>query len=108
TVDGAYADESDPATGPAKRRITLPASPTVGFEAVLPPNVTNFAITPYSHALLIKARLQASGVNFPNTFDAVRAQATQAFGFDPITTLPADPLRPAAGASVTARQYGLL
>ena len=108
TFDGAYADESDPATGPTRRRIALPASPNVGFEAVLPPNVTSFAITPYSSALLKKARLQASGANFFNVFDAVRAQATQAFGFDPITTIPADPLSPSDVATQAARQYGLL
>jgi VCBS repeat-containing protein len=108
TLGGSYADESDPATGPAQRRITLPAAPTVGFESVLPPGVATFAITPYSNALLIKARLQAAGANFFNVFDAVRQQATQAFGFDPITTVPADPLAPAAAATLAARQYALL
>jgi VCBS repeat-containing protein len=108
TFDGSFADESDPAIGAARRRITLPAAPTPGFEAVLPPNATTLAITPYSHALLIKARLQAAGVNFFNVFDAVRLQATQAFGFDPITTVPADPLSPAATATLAQRQYALL
>jgi VCBS repeat-containing protein len=108
TFGGSYLDESDPAPAASRRRITLPSSPTTGFEAVLPPGVTSFAITPYSHALLIKARQQAAGLNFANVFDAVRLQATTAFGFDPITTIPADPTSPAAAATRPQLQYALL
>jgi VCBS repeat-containing protein len=108
TLGGSYLDESDPAPAASRRRIALPASPTVGLEAVLPPNATSFAITPYSNALLIKARLQAGGINFFNVFDAVRAQATTAFGFDPITTVPANPVAPSAAATLASRQYALL
>lgn len=107
TFDGSFVDEADPAaTG--RRRIALPASPTVGFEAVLPPGASTLAITPYSHAMLIKARLQAAGTNFANVFDAVRAQATTAFGFDPITMVPADPLNPTTSDPLPAVHYALL
>jgi len=106
TSGGEYFDESDPATGAARRRITLAS--TEKFEAVIPANASTVAITPYSMAMLKKARLQAGGGNFANVFEAVRTQATTAFGFDPFTTIPTDPMNPAAGASAEAIEYALL
>ncbi|HUR41357.1 MAG TPA: tandem-95 repeat protein [Verrucomicrobiae bacterium] len=102
TSGGAYFDESDPATGPTRRRITFTS--TEHLEAVIPAGETTVAITPYSMALYKKALTQANGANFSNVYDAVRAQATTAFGFDPLTTIPADPSAPTTGSL----EYALL
>lgn len=105
TSGGEYFDESDPATGTSRRRIALGS---FAFETVIPAGATSFAITPYSMALLLKARDQAAGSNFVAVYAAVLAQATQAFGFNPVTLTPADPTAPAAGTSDAQRQYALL
>lgn len=106
TSGGEYFDESDPATGTARRRIALTANDH--FEAVIPAGATSFAITPYSMALLLKARDQAAGANFTAVYGATLAQWAQAFGFNPVTLAPADPAAPASTASQTQRQYALL
>jgi hypothetical protein len=91
-----FVDESDPETDPLlKRRIAMTSSDC--FEGVLIVGETTVAVTPYAMAMLAKARAQAAGSNFANVFAAVRQQATQAFGFDVFTTLPADPLTGVGG-----------
>jgi hypothetical protein len=103
TSGGSYLDESDTEPDPGlRRRITFAAGENL--MAVLPPNQASLAITPYSMALYKKAFIQANGANFANVYDAVRAQAITAFGFDPILTIPADP---ATGAGGNA-QYALI
>lgn len=103
TSGGEYVDESDREPDPALKRRIVFAS-TDSLQAVLPPGATTVAITPYSMALYKKAQAQAAGSNFANVYAAVRAQAQSAFGFDPITTLPADPVTGAGGS----RPYALL
>lgn len=105
TSGGSYLDESDPQTDPALRR-RISFGPTDPLEAVLPPGATTLAITPYSMALLQKARAQAAGSNFTNVYAAVRTQATAAFGFDPILTQPADPITGAGGSQAYAMLLG--
>jgi len=103
TSGGEYVDESDPEPNPSlKRRITFGS--TDNLRAVLPPGASTVAITPYSMALYQKAFLQAAGANFANVYAAVRTQAQSAFGFDPITTIPADPITGLGGS----RAYALL
>jgi glycosylphosphatidylinositol phospholipase D len=103
TSFGSYIDESDPETDPVLRR-RISFGSTDSLEAVLPPGQTSLAITPYSMAMLKKARLQAAGSNFTNVYAAVGAQATAAFGFDPVLTIPADPTTGAGGS----RPYAIL
>lgn len=109
TSGGNYLDESDPETDPAlRRRITF--GPTEQLRAVLPATAAapaggrTMAITPYSMALYKKAFVQAAGSNFANVYDAVHVQAQSAFGFDPILTIPADPITGAGGSP----EYALL
>lgn len=105
TSGGDYVDESDPETNPALRRhITF--SNTEHLEAVLPPGATTIAITPYSMALYKKAYAQAAGANFDNVYAATRSQAQAAFGFDPITTIPANPVTGAGGSKPYAILLG--
>lgn len=104
---GSYADEGDTdfAGPPARPRRTISLSAGQGFSAILPPNATTLPLTPYSMALWKKAKLQAGGVNFPNVYLGVAAQAASAFGFDPTSVLPSDPLAP---SGVAARdQYAM-
>lgn len=103
---GVYVDESDPAPPASRRRVALTASDC--FESVLPAGEVSLAITPYSNALLLKARREAAGANFAVIFDAVRAQAIRAFGFDPFITVPADPTAPDPLASIASAQYAML
>lgn len=97
TSGGSYVDESDSETNPSlRRRITFSAGDQL--MAILPAGQTTLAITPYSMALYKKALNQAGGSNFTNVYAAVRTQATTAFGFDPITTIPADPITGVGGS----------
>ena len=110
TTGGSYVDESDTAPNtegdPHPRVITLVENE--GFEAVLPVNATTVAVTPYSMALLLRARRESHGANFSAFYQAVLAQATAAFGFDPSTVIPANPANPASGSDPKAQQYALL
>jgi len=110
TTGGSYVDESDTApnteSDPHPRVITL--NEGEGFEAVLPVNATTVAITPYSMALLLRARHESHGANFSAFYQAVLDQATAAFGFDPSTVIPANPANPAPGSDPKALEYALL
>jgi len=103
TSGGSYFDESDPA---ANRSITFGTGDHL--EAVLPPGATFMTITPYSMALYKQALQQAGGANFGEVYEAVRAQATAAFGFDPVTTTPANPLTGLGGSTAGGAPYGIL
>jgi VCBS repeat-containing protein len=105
TSGGSYVDESDDAGGDARRRITLGAGE--GFQSIVPPNATSFAITPYTMALLLRAREIANGGNFGVVYPLVVSQAIQAFGFNPTTVIPDDPLLPNLDTPDAAK-YGLL
>lgn len=113
TSGGEYFDESDPATDSRRRKILL--NSWEGFESVLPADATSFTITPYTHALLEKARAQTAAmlgagapIEFPAVYAAVVNQATRAFGFDPVTLIPADPINPSFTAGTAPKQYALL
>jgi VCBS repeat-containing protein len=100
---GSYVDESDDAGGDNRRRITLGADQ--GFEAIVPANADTFVLTPYSMALLLRARRLANGGNFQVIYPAVLQQAVGIFGFDPTAVIPADPLAPDDGGDP---KYALL
>lgn len=107
TRGGSFVDESDPQTDPLrKRRITL--TDQEGFESVLPAGATTLVVTPYTESLLLRARRAANGANFLIFFDAVRARAIEAFGFDPFAVIPEPPLTPDPAAPLEARRYALL
>src|SRR5581483_1097671 len=103
---GSYVDESDDAGGDNRRHITL--TDDQGFEAIVPANATTFVLTPYSMALLLRARRIANGANFLPVYDAVLQQATDVFGFDPTSVIPDDPLAPNLGGNPDAVKYALL
>lgn len=107
TSGGFFYDESDPDPDTTNRRKIGPL-PADAFETVLPANATTLTITPYTHALLIKTRAQAAGSDFPAVYAAVLTQATQAFGFNPVTLTPADPISPSNSATAAQKQYAIL
>lgn len=107
TRGGSFVDEADPQSDPArKRRFTL--GPDQGFESLLPAESSTLVITPYTHALLLRARRLSNGFNFVQVHDALRAQASRALGFDPSLTMPEPPLAPSASASLAARNYAMM
>jgi hypothetical protein len=103
---GSYVDESDETTGPGRRRITLAADES--FEGIVAPGAESFSMTPYSMALLLRARRLASGANFPIVYEAIVEQAIAAYGFDPTTVQPGDPLAPNLAGDPAAVQYAML
>ncbi|MGQ0618296.1 MAG: Ig-like domain-containing protein [Panacagrimonas sp.] len=107
TFGGSYVDESDPETDPAERRRVV-LNGEQGFESVLPAEASTLVITPYTHAMLLRARRLADGADFSQIFEAVRVRSAEAFGFDPTAVLPEAPLNPAPSASDEALEYALL
>lgn len=105
TSGGSYVDESDDAGGDNRRRITL--GDNEGFQSIVPANATTFAITPFSMAILLRARQIANGGNFGAVYPAVLSQAQAVFGFDPTSLVPDDPLAPNLDTPEAAK-YGLL
>lgn len=107
TRGGSFVDESDPEPNPQrKRRIIL--GPEQILESVLPAGRTTLIITPYTYALLERARRLAGGVNFLTFYDALVDLSTQAIGFDVTQVIPEPPLAPNPNASLQQRQYALL
>ncbi|MGH8454312.1 MAG: LamG-like jellyroll fold domain-containing protein, partial [Nevskiales bacterium] len=104
TCGGSFVDESDPAAN--KRNIGFSLSPCEGLAGILPASENTVAITPYTQAILLKSRREAQGGNFLNVFANNRQLATQAFGFDIVSTIPPDPISP---SGVTAeKQYAMV
>jgi hypothetical protein len=96
---GFYYDESD-SNRADPRKIAV----TGQIKALLPASTSTFAITPYAMALYEKAVAQRAAqptFGFGSIYSATRFQFQQAFGFDPVTTIPADPFNPAAGGNAT-------
>lgn len=104
TSGGEYVDESDPAA--SKRRIPLQAGE--GLSALLPAGATTVAITPYSHALLARARIETFNGDFLAAFSRNRTLFQQTLGFDVANTIPQDPTQPNPSAPLAERQYALL
>lgn len=100
---GEFFDESDPAH---QRVIDFTDG---SLEVLVPAGVSSFAITPYTSALLAKARAEYvpnGAFTFAEVYAGVLAQAQTAFGFDPVRTVPSDPMAPSG--SLAAMQYGML
>ncbi len=107
TSGGSYVDEADREPDPAlKRRISLSAAE--GLESYLPEGDTTVTISLATQALLDKTRREVQAGTFAQQFAANRALASAAFGFDLISTTPANPVDPDPAASETERQYALV
>ena len=107
TKGGSYVDESDTNPDPlARRRITL--SPGEGLMSVIREGQTSVALTPFTHALVERARVGARLGGFSDVFAGFSSEAATGFGFDLVTTVPADPISPAADTSAAQKQYALL
>ncbi|MBT8135674.1 MAG: tandem-95 repeat protein, partial [Gammaproteobacteria bacterium] len=107
TRGGSYVDEADREPDPArKRRIVL--GPNQGLESILPAGETVTTVTLASQALVLAARRETIGGTFMQQFEALRAQATGVFGFDAISTVPANPVTPDPATADAQRQYALL
>ena len=107
TFGGTYIDESD--QNPdinLKRRVTFSSSQ--GLETVMPVNQSTVAITIASQALYEKAKSETQNGNFLAVYEANRQLAILAYGFDPITTQPADTITPDPGSSSSSKQYALV
>lgn len=104
TGGGSFLDESDQA---GVRRIQLNASE--GLQTILPANESSVAITPYTDALVVRARQEASANgSFLAAFAGAREQLETDTGFDVVTTMPANPTAPSAAASEAELQYALM
>ncbi|MDH3767284.1 MAG: Ig-like domain-containing protein, partial [Gammaproteobacteria bacterium] len=104
---GSYIDEADREPNPAlKRRITLGAGE--GLESLLPPGTTSVTISIATQALLDKTRRESTGDTFLQHFAANRALAEAAFGFDIVSTAPANPVSPDPGLAEAQRQYAMV
>jgi hypothetical protein len=106
STGGSYADESDPEPDLARKR-TVTFGDDEGLSAVLPADAQTVALTVYSNALLLKARRETIGHEFLAVLENNRALERESYGFDPLTTLPADPIAPDTTASAESRRYAL-
>ena len=102
---GSFVDESD--TTEPRRSITLSATDT--FLSVLPQGVSSVAVTPVTTALVVRGRVLAGpDGTFSQKFSAAKADFDAQAGFDVLTTIPANPITPAATATEAQKQYALL
>ncbi|MEM9056714.1 MAG: Ig-like domain-containing protein, partial [Pseudomonadota bacterium] len=101
TDGGAYSDESDP----SGRTIELGTGN--GLAGVLPAGESEASVSVFTDAVYRKARFETQGDNFAAVFAGNRADAESAFGFDLVSTLPADPAAPEDGMSEDALRYAL-
>ncbi len=101
---GSFFDESDPS---GQRRIALGAEQ--GFETILPAGSSTATVNPFTQALIDKLRQQSARDNVPmaSLIDGGRALFIEAFGFDILTTIPANPTSPAAGSSPDQLNYAM-
>ncbi|MFT7468144.1 MAG: hypothetical protein ACI8PP_001389, partial [Candidatus Pseudothioglobus sp.] len=107
TRGGAFIDESDQEPDlTLKRQLNLSA--TQGFVSLMPAGATTVAVTPFSQALVEKARLESQTGDFNTRFPASAAEFNTMIGFDVLTTIPANPLLSATDSSPTSAQYALL
>jgi len=88
---GSYVDEAD--TNVASRRVVVLSSDQF-LESILLPGETSVAVTVFTHALLQKSRRETSLNDFNDVVASNRALFAQAYGFDVLSVLPADPLAP--------------
>ncbi len=66
-------------------------------------------ITPYTHALLAATRQQiGNGDNAATILRQVRRNVTLQLGFDPMTVLPPNPMRPPRHATLAQKQYAAM
>ncbi len=107
TSGGTFVDESDQEPDPtAKRQITL--GPGEGFLSLLPEGATTVAITPYTHTLVRQSQEDTILGNFDEIFSAASDRLSAEIGFDAVTTIPTDPVAPAASATASQVQYAML
>jgi hypothetical protein len=107
---GSFIDESDQQPDPAlKRRIQLASDET--FLSVLPQGQTAVAVTPITTALVVRGRLLGGpDGSFLTKFNSSVSTMNSQAGFNVLTTIPANPVAPAANATeaeyeVTFRFY---
>lgn len=105
---GTYVDESDPEPDPAKKRkITLNTDEVL--EGVLFPGVTLTTLTAVSSSLVQNARNEAAALGGIDTaLGKIRDRAFVAYGFDPFSVIPANPLAPSAKASLDEKKYAMV
>ena len=108
TRGGSFIDESDQETDPArKRQIVLAA--TEGFVSILATGASTVAVTPFTEALVTRARSEAQATGgFLTRLDTAVSDFSAVTGFNVLTTVPADPLAPASTATAEASQYALM
>lgn len=100
--DGSYKDESDQE---GVREIAISG---VILEAILPDDASTIAITPYTNALYLKSLREAAEFsNFEEVYSRNQDRADTAYGFDIVTTIPADPISPGS-AGEDEKRYALL
>jgi hypothetical protein len=107
STGGAFIDESDQQADPAlRRRINLSANQ--GFSSIIEAGQSTVAITPYTDAVVMRAINGGRLGGFHNIMASLINKTTTGFGFSIFTTIPADPVNPAAGSSTASLQYAML
>jgi len=107
TSGGEFIDESDQEPDVnLKRRIQFEVGE--GLTALLPENETKVAITLISQAILLQSRRDARSGDFLTVFASNQSAATSIYGFDPVTTIPADTINPDPAEGMENRQYALV
>ncbi|NNM14438.1 MAG: tandem-95 repeat protein, partial [Gammaproteobacteria bacterium] len=102
---GSFIDETEPdSNATSKRLVTLSQLPVL--ESVWESGQTHVSINAYTSALLRKARFESSSSIFV-TLDNNRGFAKDAFGYDPFSTRPTDPIEPDPAASTDAMNYAV-
>jgi hypothetical protein len=101
--DGSYMDESDQE---GIREIVISG---VILEAILPDDASTIAITPYTNALYLKSLREAAEFsNFEEIYSRNQDLAETAYGFNIVTTIPADPIAPGSAGEDEKRYAQLL
>jgi len=106
---GSFIDESDPEPDFTKKRIITLESDEV-LQSLLAPGSSTASITSLTHALTATYRkIMENNIGKNNIgFYYLKENVENALGFDPFTTMSADPLVPSLSASLESRQYGML
>lgn len=102
TDGGTYYDEADQE---GLRQINFDDE---NLEALLLPNQSTVAITPFTQALLLKSRQESDGSDFLEVYQRNKDFYAEGLGFDITTTLSANPVAPGSSATADALAYAQL
>ncbi len=101
---GTYADEASGENGTSP---VVQLGPTDMLAGLLPDGGDFAVVSVYTNAILMKSRVEVGQNNFEAVFANNRALFEQAFGFDLVGTVSADPAAPDPLAAVETRRHAM-